>query len=60
MVFFEDVAFYGRMNRVRKCWVHRPNRAIVKRQAMREHLYAFSTVYHQTGKLVQLFPHFAI
>jgi len=39
MVFFEDEASFGRMNHVRKCWVYRPDRAIVKKQAIREYLY---------------------
>lgn len=50
MVFFEDEAKFGRMNHVRKCWVHRPDRAIVKKQAIREYLYAFTTVCPQTGE----------
>lgn len=37
-VFFQDEAAFGRMNHVRKCWVHRPDRAIVKKQAIREYL----------------------
>ena len=50
MVFFEDEAKFGRMNHVRKCSVHRPDRAIVKKQAIREYLYAFTTVCPQTGE----------
>ena len=50
MVFFEDEASFGRMKHVRKCWVHRPDRAAVKKQAIREYLYAFTTVSPQTGE----------
>jgi hypothetical protein len=38
------------MNHVRRCWVHRPDRAIVKKQTVREYLYAFTTVCPQTGE----------
>jgi len=50
MVFFEDEASFGRMNHVRKCWTYRQDRAIVKKQAIREYLYAFTAVCPQTGE----------
>ncbi len=50
MLFFEDEASFGRINHVRKCWVPRADRAIVKKQAIREDLYAFTTVCPQTGE----------
>jgi hypothetical protein len=50
MVFFEDEASFGRINHVRKCWVHRPDRAIVKKQAVREYIHAFTAVCPQTGE----------
>ncbi len=58
MVFFEDEASFGRMNHVRKCWVFRPNRAIVKKQAVREYLYAFTTVCPQTGETCSIISPF--
>jgi len=60
MVFFEDEASFGRINHVRKCWVYRPDRAIVKKQAIREDLYAFTTVCPQQEKHAQLFHLFVI
>jgi hypothetical protein len=50
MLFFEDEAAFGRMNHVRKCWGIRSERAIVKKQAIREYIYAFTTVCPQTGE----------
>jgi len=50
MLFFEDEASFGRINHVRKCWVHQADRAIVKKQAIREYLYAFTAVCPQTGE----------
>jgi len=38
------------MNHVRKCWVHREDRAIVKQQQVREFIYAFTTICPQTGE----------
>jgi putative transposase len=58
MVFFEDEASFGRMNHVRKCWVHRPDRAIVKKQAIREYLYAFTAVCPQTGETCSIISPF--
>jgi DDE superfamily endonuclease len=50
MVFFEDEAAFGRMNHVRKSWVYRKDRAIVKKQLIREYIYAFTAVCPQTGE----------
>lgn len=58
MLFFEDEAAFGRMNHVRRCWVHRPDRAIVKKQAVREYLYAFTTVCPQTGETCSIISPF--
>lgn len=58
MVFFEDEALFGRMNHVRKCWVHQPDRAIVKKQTVREYLYAFTTVCPQTGETCSIISPF--
>jgi len=58
MVFFEDEASFGRMNHVRKCWVHRPDRAIVKKQAIREYIYAFTVVCPQTGETCSIISPF--
>jgi hypothetical protein len=58
MVFFEDEAKFGRINHVRKCWVFRNNRAIVKQQAIREYLYAFTTVCPQTGETCSIISPF--
>ena len=58
MVFFEDEPSFGRMNHVRKCWVHRPDRAIVRKQAIREYLYAFTTVCPQTGETCSIISPF--
>ena len=54
MLFFEDEAKFGRMNHVRKCWVNRADRAIVKQQQIREYCYAFTTVCPQTGETFSL------
>ena len=58
MVFFEDEASFGRMNHVRKCWVHRPDRSIVKKQAIREYIYAFTAVCPQTGETCSIISPF--
>lgn len=58
MLFFEDEAAFGRMNHVRKCWVYRHDRAIVKKQAIREYLYAFTTVCPQTGETCSIISPF--
>lgn len=58
MVFFEDEASFGRMNHVRKCWVPRVERAVVKKQAIREYLYAFTTVCPQTGETCSIISPF--
>jgi hypothetical protein len=58
MLFFEDEAAFGRMNHVRKCWVYRPTRAIVKKQLVREYLYAFTTVCPQTGETCSIISPF--
>ena len=58
MVFFEDEASFGRINHVRKCWVHRPDRAVVKKQAIREYLYAFTAVCPQTGETCSIISPF--
>jgi hypothetical protein len=58
MLFFEDEAAFGRMNYVRKCWVNQPNRAIVKKQAIREYLYAFTTVCPATGETCSIISPF--
>jgi hypothetical protein len=49
-LFFEDEASFGRMNHVRKCWVYRDDRAIVKKQAVREYIYALTAVCPETGE----------
>ena len=46
------------MNHVRKCWVHRPDRGIVKKQAVREYLYAFAIVFPQTGETCSIISPF--
>ena len=58
MLFFEDEAAFGRMNHVRKCWVHRPTRAIVKKQLVREYIYAFTAVCPQTGETCSIISPF--
>ena len=58
MMFFEDQAAFGRMNHLGKCWVHRPDRAIVKKQVLREYLYAFTTVCPQTGETCSIISPF--
>lgn len=58
MVFFEDEAGFGRMNHVRKCWVPRTERAIVKKQTIREYLYGFTTVCPQTGETCSIISPF--
>jgi hypothetical protein len=57
-VFFEDEAAFGRMNHVRKCWVYRPNRAIVKKQAIREFIYSFTAVCPETGETCSIISPF--
>ena len=57
-MFFEDEARFGRMNHVRKCWVYRCDRAIVKQQQIREYIYAFTTVCPQTGETFSIISPF--
>jgi len=58
MLFFEDEARFGRINQVRKCWVYRPERAIVKQQQIREYVYAFTTACPQTGETFSIIAPF--
>jgi DDE superfamily endonuclease len=43
-VFFEDEARFGRINNICRCRVPKGKRAVVKKQIVREHTYAFSAV----------------
>ena len=49
-VFFEDEASFGRISGYHRCWVPKADRAIVKKQQIREYLYAFTTVCPETGE----------
>lgn len=49
-LFFEDEARFGRINQLKKCWVYRCDRAIVKQQHIREYSYAFTTVCPGSGE----------
>jgi hypothetical protein len=53
-VFFEDEARFGRINNVSRCWVPAGKRAIVKKQRIREHTYAFSAVCPLEGESYSL------
>ena len=46
------------MNYVRKCWVYRKDRAVVKQQLIREYIYAFTTVCPQTGETFSMISPF--
>ena len=50
MLFFEDEARFGRINHMRKAWIGKGLRPIVKKQAIREYMYAFTAVCPQTGE----------
>jgi len=58
MLFFEDEAKFGRMNHVRKSWIEKTHRPIVKKQAIREYLYAFTAVCPQTGETCSIISPF--
>ena len=60
MVFFEDEAAFGRMNHVRKCWVHRPDRAIVKSKQLDNNFMPLQQFALKPEKPVQLFHPFVI
>jgi transposase len=49
-VFFEDEARFGRINNVSRCWVPPHQRAEVKQQMVREHVYAFTAVCPISGE----------
>jgi hypothetical protein len=53
-VFFEDEARFGRINNITGCWVPKGKRAIVKKQMIREHTYAFSAVCPLAGESYSL------
>jgi DDE superfamily endonuclease len=53
-VFFEDEARFGRINTVSRSWVPKAKRAIVKKQMVREHTYAFSAVCPLEGESYSL------
>jgi hypothetical protein len=53
-VFFEDEARFGRINNVSRCWVPKGRRAKVKKQMIREHIYAFSAVCPLQGESYSL------
>ena len=43
-VFFEEEARFGRINNVARCWVPKGKRAVVQKQIVQEHTYAFSAM----------------
>ena len=49
-IFFEDEASFGRMGGYHRCWVPKSDRAIVKKQQIRQYLYAFTAVCPETGE----------
>ncbi|MBD0298820.1 MAG: IS630 family transposase [Nitrososphaera sp.] len=53
-MFFEDEARFGRINTVSRCWVPKGKRAVVKKQMVREHTYAFSAVCPLKGESYSL------
>jgi transposase len=53
-VFFEDEARFGRINNVSRCWVPNKHRAVVKKQMVREHSYAFCAVCPLQGESYSL------
>lgn len=53
-MFFEDEARFGRINNVSRCWVPKGKRAVVKKQMVREHTYAFSAVCPFQGECYSL------
>jgi hypothetical protein len=53
-VFFEDEARFGRINNLCRCWVPKGKRAVVSKQIVREHTYAFSAVCPLEGESYSL------
>ena len=53
-MFFEDEARFGRINNVCRCWVPKGKRAVVNKQIVREHTYAFSAVCPLEGECYSL------
>lgn len=49
-MFFEDEASFGRISGYHRCWTPKGERAIVKKQQIREYLYAFTAVCPETGE----------
>ncbi|MBD0285950.1 MAG: IS630 family transposase [Flavisolibacter sp.] len=53
-IFFEDEARFGRITGVCGCWVPKGKRAVVKKQIVREHSYAFCAVCPFEGESYRL------
>jgi transposase len=49
-LFFQDEARFGRINKVRKCWVPPNSRAIIGQQLVRQYTYAYACVCPETGE----------
>jgi transposase len=49
-LFFEDEASFGRLGYCSKCWVPAGERATIKKQQIREYMYAFTCVCPETGE----------
>lgn len=50
MLFFQDEARFGRINKTSKCWTPPNQRAVIGQQIVREYTYAYSAVCPETGE----------
>lgn len=49
-LFFEDEGRFGRSNVMSRCWSAKGTRAVVKKQIVREYVYAYTSVCPETGE----------
>lgn len=54
VVFFQDEARFGRISRETACWVRKDMIPAVRRQLIREYVYAYSALSPQTGDCFSL------
>lgn len=53
-LFFQDEGRFGRISNVQKCWIPKGEYPVVKRQVVREFIYAYSSICPETGEFFSL------
>jgi transposase len=53
-LFFQDEGRFGRISNIQKCWVPKEEYPVIKKQLVREFIYAYSSICPQTGESFSL------